>query len=72
MSESMFMALTHADVNRHLLSPCDLHRAIEARFAPSSFAKLVSPCSLRKSSLQALIDRQAYDDVGVTGRRGMK
>ncbi|KZT71436.1 hypothetical protein DAEQUDRAFT_666030 [Daedalea quercina L-15889] len=29
------------DINKHLMSPCDLHRVIESRFSRSSFAKHV-------------------------------
>ncbi|KAJ6610406.1 hypothetical protein B0H10DRAFT_1811692, partial [Mycena sp. CBHHK59/15] len=27
------------DINRHLIAPCALHHAVDARFAASSFAK---------------------------------
>ena len=41
VTELTIFVLRYTDINKHLMSACDLHRVIESKFARSSFAKHV-------------------------------
>ena len=57
----------HVDVNRHPLSSCELHRAIDARFSASSFGKHVGKSIIFPSKSHVCrLYKKAFDEVGET------
>lgn len=68
-TELTFSVLRCTDINKHLMSACDLHRVIECKFARSSFAKHVRVLYVPYGpSLTFVIDRPTTTKVKPANR----
>ena len=65
VTELTIFVLRYTDINKHLMSVCDLHRVIENKFSRSSFAKHVRTSSIR---LGLSLISQLW--IGLQRRRG--